>query len=241
MFFSLTCMAQGQERIYRIGMLESPPLTMRSEDGDIIGVLPALLDRISKDSGIKFKYFSSPLRRLMRDIDLKQFDFIIRGSAGADLKRDLILLNNISMVIVGRVGGGLKSIDELKGKPVALPSALANSSSLRGIENVTILPYDSILQAFDLLNKERADYILGYRDDIAYHAHKYNQKLGSTAHYERTYIDLMKVTDVPPEVIEKLSLAIKAITADGTLRDITIKSLSEYRGEPFVESLLPDQ
>ncbi|MCI6698852.1 MAG: transporter substrate-binding domain-containing protein [Lachnospiraceae bacterium] len=141
-----------------------PPITYHDESGELTGFDVEVAKAIGEKLGLKVQFVESEWDSLLASIDSGRIDTVINAVSVTDERKKKYDFTNpyVSLyrhVIVKGDNDSIKSLDDLKGKKVAENITTEYADQLEAL-GATIVPIDTMQQAFDLITSGRADFTL---------------------------------------------------------------------------------
>lgn len=223
----------SEPAVLRMITLNLPPFGMFDAQGHPTGISPDLAALLTRESGITLESVMVPYPRAMAMMASGEGDLLISipNSHLAALVRPLAHVFNGEVVVIGRPGLRLSSLDDLRGKVVGhirgaeyLP-AFDNDSAIRKHETI------SYQQSVQMLLESRYDAMIGFRPAILYALRslgKPRSALGPALRVdEREVVLYMSRKAARQELAEPLAHAMNALRERGAVKAV----LERYFGE----------
>lgn len=156
----------------------APPLSFSGKDDELQGLIPDVLAEISYFSGIDFKVVPvSTLAELNAALKTGEIDMTMTVQPSAEREKQLLLTSpilNSSFSLVGPLNAQVTSLDDMRGKRVALASASNGIEWLKkNYPDIKQVPVEQPLDSLVALIENRADYALILFPIADYLVHQY--------------------------------------------------------------------
>ncbi len=208
-----------------------PPITYHNEDGDLTGFDVEVAQAIGEKLGVEVQFVEAEWDSLLASIDSGRIDTVINAVSVTDERKEKYDFTDpyVSLyrhVIVKGDNDSIKSLEDLDGTKVAENITSEYADELEAL-GATLVPIDTLQQAFDLIASGRADFTL--LEDIQFGPYLKEHpdadlKIaftidGGEEDVDQFAIPTKKDTDLGAAVNE----ALNELKEDGTLKELSEK------------------
>ena len=207
----------------------SPPYSFRDEKNDVAGFDVDMANELIKRMGIpRLEFIQGTFETFIPGVQTDKWDIVIAGQAITEERKqqvDFSLPYRVSgvSIFVGQANDSIKTLDDLKGKRIALPAGAAQLKMAEGVANAEIKTYDNATLALADVGLGRADGYLGSRFVGAYLADKNGLKVKPTPAVLEVEQNAMSFKKGENALKAEVDKAIRAMLADGTLTNFSKK------------------
>lgn len=207
----------------------SPPYSFRDEKNEVAGFDVDLANDLIKRLGIpRLEFIQGTFATFIPGLQSDKWDVVIAGqaiTAERKLQVDFSLPYRVSSVTIFVPQGNttIKSLDDLKGKRIAVPAGASDVKTAEGVPGAEVKTYENATLALTDVGLGRADAYLGSRFVGLYLAQKNGIKVQAAPAalgLEENAISFKKGETSLQTAIDK---ALRAMAADGTLTTISKK------------------
>lgn len=219
--------------VLRVGVEGTyPPMTYHDDDGNLVGFDVELAKAIGDKLGVDVEFTESEWDSLLAGIDSGRIDTVINAVSITDERKEkydftdpyLSLYRN---VIVKKDNDSIRSLDDLNGTKVAENITTEYADELEEL-GVTIVPIDTLQQAFDLVTSGRADFTL--LEDIQFGPYMQEHpdadlKIAFTINDDENDVDQFAIPFKKGEtrLVDAVNQALTELKDDGTLSELSVK------------------
>jgi len=205
----------------------SPPYSFRDEKNEVAGFDVDLANDLIKRLGIpKLEFIQGTFATFIPGLQSDKWDVVIAGQAITEerkLQVDFSLPYRVSNVTIFVPQGNttIKSLDDLKGKRIAVPAGASDVKTAEGVPGAEVKTYENATLALTDVGLGRADAYLGSRFVGLYLAQRNGIKVQAAPAalgLEENAISFKKGETSLQSAIDK---ALRAMAADGTLTTIS--------------------
>ncbi|MBA2370569.1 MAG: transporter substrate-binding domain-containing protein [Chloroflexi bacterium] len=205
----------------------SPPYSFRDEKNEVVGFDVDLANDLIKRLGIpRLEFIQGTFATFIPGLQSDKWDVVIAGQAITEerkLQVDFSLPYRVSTttIFVPQGNTSIKSLDDLKGKRIAVPAGASDVKTAEAVPNAEVKTYENATLALTDVGLGRADAYLGSRFVGLYLAQKNGIKVQpapTAIGLEENAISFKKGETSLQTAIDK---AIRAMAADGTLTTIS--------------------
>lgn len=205
----------------------SPPYSFRDEKNEVAGFDVDLANDLVKRLGIaRLEFIQGTFATFIPGLQSDKWDVVIAGQAITEERRlqvDFSLPYRVSTTTIFVPLGNttIKSLDDLKGKRIAVPAGASDVKTAEGVPNAEVKTYENATLALTDVGLGRADAYLGSRFVGLYLAQKNGIKVQpapTAIGLEENAISFKKGETSLKAEIDK---ALRAMAADGTLTTIS--------------------
>lgn len=205
----------------------SPPYSFRDDKNEVAGFDVDLANDLIKRLGIpKLEFIQGTFATFIPGLQSDKWDVVIAGQAITEerkLQVDFSLPYRVSNVTIFVPQGNttIKSLDDLKGKRIAVPAGASDVKTAEGVPGAEVKTYENATLALTDVGLGRADAYLGSRFVGLYLAQKNGIKVQAAPAVlglEENAISFKKGETSLQTAIDK---ALRAMAADGTLTTIS--------------------
>lgn len=205
----------------------SPPYSFRDDKNEVAGFDVDLANDLIKRLGIpKLEFIQGTFATFIPGLQSDKWDVVIAGQAITEerkLQVDFSLPYRVSTttIFVPQGNTTIKSLDDLKGKRIAVPAGASDVKTAEGVPGAEVKTYENATLALTDVGLGRADAYLGSRFVGLYLAQKNGIKVQpapTAIGLEENAISFKKGETSLQSAIDK---ALRAMAADGTLTTIS--------------------
>lgn len=205
----------------------SPPYSFRDDKNEVAGFDVDLANDLIKRLGIpKLEFIQGTFATFIPGLQSDKWDVVIAGQAITEerkLQVDFSLPYRVSTttIFVPQGNTTIKSLDDLKGKRIAVPAGASDVKTAEGVPGAEVKTYENATLALTDVGLGRADAYLGSRFVGLYLAQKNGLKVQpapTAIGLEENAISYKKGETSLQTAIDK---ALRAMAADGTLTTIS--------------------
>ena len=145
---------------------EFPPINFVAEDGELVGMAVDLLKTIEQKVDLSFEVQTGPWRELIDRAMAHDVDAILNADA-TESRRERLLFTDVyfplpQAIVVRRSEQSVSSLDDLRGKTVALLSGTSHVEYFaRNYPDINIVEVDSMMGRFEAVQARRASATIG--------------------------------------------------------------------------------
>lgn len=209
-----------------------PPITYHDEDGELTGFDVEVAKAIGEKLGVEVEFTESEWDSLLAAVDSGRIDTVINAVSITEERQKkydftepyVSLFRN---VIVKGDNDTIQSLDDLEGTKVAENITTEYADQLEAL-GATIVPIDTLQQAFDLVTSGRADFTL--LEDIQFGPYikehpDADLKIAFTIDNNPEDVDQFAIPFKKDEtrLVEAVNEALDELKEDGTLKEISEK------------------
>lgn len=223
------------ERIKKDGVLKVgvegtyPPITYHDESGALVGFDVEVAQAIGEKLGVKVEFTESEWDSLLAAVDSGRIDTVINAVSITESRKEKYEFSDpyVSVyrnIIVRSDNETIKSLEDLNGTKVAENITTEYADKLAEL-GATIVPIDTLQQAFDLLDSNRADFTI--LEDIQFYPYL-EEHPDAQLKIAFTIDDDVDQFAVPvkkgeTELADAINQALNELKEDGTLKTISEK------------------
>ncbi len=207
----------------------SPPYSLRDEKNELVGFDVDFANELVKRIGIpRAEFIQGTFETFIPGVQTDKWDIVIAGQAITEERKqqvDFSLPYRVSgvSIFVGQSNDSIKTLDDLKGKRIALPAGAAQVKMAEGVANAEIKTYENATLALTDVGLGRADGYLGSRFVGAYLAEKNGLKVKPTPTVLEVEQNAMSFKKGETALKTAVDTAVRAMVADGTLTTMSKK------------------
>lgn len=223
------------ERIKKDGVLKVgvegtyPPITYHNENDELVGFDIEVAEAIGEKLGVKVEFVESEWDSLLAAVDSGRIDTVINAVSITDERKQKYdftepYVSVYRNIIVKGDNDTIKGIPDLNGTNVAENITTEYADKLAEF-GATIVPIDTLQQAFDLVTSDRADFTI--LEDIQFYPYleehpDANLKVAFTIDddVDQFAIPLKKGET---ELVDAVNKALDELKQDGTLKSLSEK------------------
>lgn len=223
-----TCFASDESFLLQGGYLNYPPLTYTDDSGKPAGIFIDIASKTLKHAGIPFQFIEYPGKRLYANLENGTTHLFLGIKTVPFMEKNTIA----SKAMIGTLEMRAYSIgnkpiitrkEDLVGKSVILSRGFSYSTWgtwLRNPENgVFITEAYNHKDAFEMLIKERADYVLNYKyivEDMFQSFPVRDLKFSPLERWQCHFVVSNKIPDAP-EIVKKIDASFEALVKAGKI------------------------
>jgi cystine transport system substrate-binding protein len=188
-----------------------------------------MANELIKRLGIaRVEFIQGTFETFIPGVQTDKWDIVIAGQAITEERKqqvDFSLPYRVSgvSIFVNQTDQAIQTLDDLKGKRIAIPSGAAQLKMAEGVPNAEIKTYENATLALTDVGLGRADGYLGSRFVGAYLADKNGLKVKPTSTVLEVEQNAMSFKKGETALKAEVDRAIRAMLADGTLTAISKK------------------
>ena len=222
-----------EEGILKVGVEGTyPPITYHDEEGKLTGFDVEVAEAIGQKLGVEVEFTEAEWDSLLAAVDSGRIDTVINAVSITEERQEKYDFSSpyVSLyrnVIVKGDNDTIHSLDDLNGTKVAENITTEYAQQLEEL-GVTIVPIDTLQQAFDLVTTGRADFTL--LEDIQFGPYiKENPdadlKIAFTIDQDPDDVDQFAIPVKKGEIalMDAIENALNELKADGTLGALSVK------------------
>ena len=206
-----------------------PPITYHDENGDLTGFDVDLAKALGEKLGVKVEFTESEWDSLLAAVDSGRIDTVINAVSVTDERKEKYDFSEpyISVyrnIIVKGDRDDINSISDLNGKNVAENITTEYAQKLEEY-GATLVPIDTLQQAFDLILSDRADFTV--LEDIQFYPYleehpDANLKVAFTIDDDVDQFAI-PIRKGETELVDAVNQALDELKKDGTLKELSEK------------------
>ena len=208
-----------------------PPITYHDDSGDLTGFDVDVAKAIGEKLGLDVEFVEAKWDSLLASIDSGRIDTVINAVSVTDERKQKYDFTEpyVSLyrhVIVKGDNDSIKSLDDLKGTKVAENITSEYAEELEAL-GATLVPIDTMQQAFDLITSGRADFTL--LEDVQFGPYMKEHpdadlKIAFTINNGEDDVDQFAIpTKKGTDLSEAINGALDELKEDGTLGKLSEK------------------
>ncbi len=207
----------------------SPPYSLRDEKNELVGFDVDMANELVKRMGIpRVEFIQGTFETFIPGVQTDKWDIVIAGQAITEERKhqvDFSIPYRVSgvSIFVNQADTAIKTLDDLKGKRIAIPAGAAQLKMAQGVPNAEIKSYENATLALADVGLGRADGYLGSRFVGLYLAEKNNLKVKPTEAVLEIEQNAMSFKKGEAALKAAVDQAIRSMAADGTLTAISKK------------------
>ena len=219
-----------------------PPITYHDENGDLTGFDVDLAKPQGEKLGVKVEFTESEWDSLLAAVDSGRIDTVINAVSITDERKEKYDFSEpyISVyrnIIVKGDRDDINSVADLNGKNVAENITTEYAQKLEEY-GATLVPIDTLQQAFDLILSDRADFTV--LEDIQFYPYleehpDANLKVAFTIDDDVDQFAI-PIRKGETELVDAVNQALDELKEDGTLKEIQIYGKT-YKGKELYDVL----
>ncbi len=219
-----------EEGVLKVGVEGTyPPITYHDEEGTLTGFDVEVAQAIAEKLGVTAEFTESEWDSLLAAVDSERLDTVINAVSVTEERKEkydftepyVSLYRNI---IVKGDNESIKSLEDLNGTKVAENITTEYAERLKEL-GATIVPIDTLQQAFDLVTSGRADFTI--LEDIQFYPYL-EEHPDADVKIAFTIDDEVDQFAIPfrkgeERLVRAVNAALDELKAEGTLSDLSVK------------------
>lgn len=219
-----------EEGVLKVGVEGTyPPITYHDDDGNLTGFDVEVAQAIGEKLGVEVEFTEAEWDSLLAAVDSGRIDTVINAVSITDERQEKYDFTNPYValyrnIIVKGDNDTIKSLEDLNGTQVAENITTEYADRLEEL-GVTIVPIDTLQQAFDLVTTGRADFTI--LEDIQFYPYL-EEHPDADLKVAFTIDDDVDQFAIPfkkgeTRLVEAVNEALDELKADGTLSELSQK------------------
>jgi L-cystine transport system substrate-binding protein len=207
----------------------SPPYSLRDEKNELVGFDVDFANELIKRMGIpKIEFIQGTFETFIPGVQTDKWDIVIAGQAITEERKQQVdfslpyRMSGVS-IFVNQTNDSIKTLDDLKGKRIALPAGAAQLKMAEGVAGAEIKTYENATLALTDVGLGRADGYLGSRFVGAYLAEKNGIKVKPTPTVLEVEQNAMSFKKGESALKAEVDKAVRAMLSDGTITTLSKK------------------